>query len=135
MSKIFKNPTDLKMRALPHYQRANRLSLGTLDIIRITIKNFSLSRGAEAAASLSYYAIFSLFPLLLVMVSVAGFLINSEQAYQAVLDAIGSILPGAVDLRSSCASAEPSVLSALWEPSGPPPRFSTPWSGISTGPG
>ena len=98
MSKIFKNPTDLKMRALPHYQRANRLSLGTLDIIRITIKNFSLSRGAEAAASLSYYAIFSLFPLLLVMVSVAGFLINSEQAYQAVLDAIGSILPSAVDL-------------------------------------
>lgn len=44
---------NLKERLLPHYLNANRMSRGSLDVVRIAIKNFGLARGAEAAASLA----------------------------------------------------------------------------------
>lgn len=83
----------LKQRLLPYYQIANRLSFGSLDVIRISIKNFGLARGAEAAASLAYYALFSLFPLLLVLISVAGYLLKSQDAYKLTVEFITQILP------------------------------------------
>jgi membrane protein len=87
-----------KEKILPYYQRANHLSRGTLEVIRVTIKHFSLSRGSEAAATMAYYAIFSLFPLLLVLISVAGFILKNQSAYDAVLEFILNILPNARSL-------------------------------------
>lgn len=89
---------NLKEWLLPHYQVANRLSRGSLDVVRVAIKNFSLARGAEAAASLAYYALFSLFPLLLVLISVLGFILESGRAYVVVLDFITTVLPNSRDL-------------------------------------
>lgn len=86
---------DLKQAILPYYLRVNRFSRGTVEIIRVTIKNFTLARGSEAAASLAYYALFSLFPLLLILISVAGFVLNREDAYQAVLALVFQALPNA----------------------------------------
>ena len=78
----------LKQRLLPHYQMVNRWSRGSLDVVRVAAKNFGLARGAEAAASLAYYALFSLFPLLLVLISVVGFVLKSDDAYSVTLDFI-----------------------------------------------
>lgn len=89
---------NIKQWLLPYYQIANRLSRGSLDVVRVAIKNFGLARGAEAAASLSYYALFSLFPLLLVLISVVGFVLKSDQAYQVTLDFIVQVLPNAEEL-------------------------------------
>jgi membrane protein len=89
------NMPNLKEWLLPYYLRANTFTRGTLEVIRVTVKHFSLSRGAEAGASLAYYALFSLFPLLLVLISVAGFVIRSETAYQTALNLIYGILPNA----------------------------------------
>ncbi|MHB0922748.1 MAG: YihY/virulence factor BrkB family protein [Bellilinea sp.] len=89
---------NLKERLLPHYLNANRMSRGSLDVVRIAIKNFGLARGAEAAASLAYYALFSLFPLLLVLISVLGFVLKSGDAYLVTLDFISEVLPNARDL-------------------------------------
>ncbi|HWR65391.1 MAG TPA: YihY/virulence factor BrkB family protein [Bellilinea sp.] len=83
----------LKQRLLPHYQMVNRWSRGSLDIVRVMVKNFGLARGAEAAASLAYYALFSLFPLLLVLISVVGYILKSGDAYTVTLDFITQILP------------------------------------------
>ena len=83
----------LKQRLLPHYQMVNRWSRGSIDVIRVMIKNFGLARGAEAAASLAYYALFSLFPLLLVLISVVGYVLKSGDAYTVTLDFITQILP------------------------------------------
>ena len=84
---------NLKQRLLPYYQVANRLSRGSLDVVRVAIKNFGLARGAEAAASLAYYALFSLFPLLLVLISVVAFVLKSEDAHSVTVDFITQILP------------------------------------------
>lgn len=84
---------NIKDRLLPHYQTANRWSKGSLDIVRVAIKNFGLARGGEAAASLAYYALFSLFPLLLVLISVLGFILKSGQAYDVVVNFITTVLP------------------------------------------
>ncbi|WP_322794274.1 YihY/virulence factor BrkB family protein [Bellilinea sp.] len=89
---------DLKQAILPYYLRLNRFSRGTIEIIRVTLKNFTLARGSEAAASLAYYALFSLFPLLLILISVAGFILKREDAYQAVLTLVFQALPNAEPL-------------------------------------
>lgn len=89
---------DFKEWLLPYYQTANRWSRGYLDVIRVAIKNFGLARGSEAAASLAYYALFSLFPLLLVLISVLGFVLKSGEAYEVTLDFITQILPNSRDL-------------------------------------
>ncbi|WP_299024219.1 YihY/virulence factor BrkB family protein [uncultured Thermanaerothrix sp.] len=92
----FANQGYLKIRTL--YRRANRLSRGSLHIIRLTVLRFSQARGAEAAASLSYYALFSLFPLLLILISVLGFVLRREDAYQITLNLVVELMPGAQSL-------------------------------------
>lgn len=84
---------NVKEWLLPYYQTANRLSRGSLDVVRVAIKNFTLARGAEAAASLAYYSLFSLFPLMLVAISVLGFVLKSGEAYQLTLDFVAQVLP------------------------------------------
>ncbi len=84
---------SLKELVLPYYLKANRASRGVLEILRVCLKHFNRARGTEAAASLSYYALFSLFPLVLVMISVVGFLIRSQDAYQTVFRFIYEVIP------------------------------------------
>ncbi len=86
MSKVLQ-----KLKA--YYYRANRFSRGTLEIIRLTIWNFSINRGAEASASLSYYALFSLFPLLLVLISVSGYILKSQETYESIVQMVLMALP------------------------------------------
>lgn len=118
---------DLKEFILPFYLRLNRFTRGTLEIIRRTIKNFTLARGSEAAAALSYYALFALFPLLLVLTSIAGFILKSEDSYKAVLEFIFEILPNAepiiernlqviLNLRGTIGAI--GLIGAVWSASG-----------------
>ena len=48
------------------YHRADRISGNRLNILRDAVKTFTVTRANQAAASLAYYIIFSLFPLLVV---------------------------------------------------------------------
>ena len=75
------------------YQKANRISGGRLDILKSALDSFSRTRAPQAAASLAYYAIFSLFPLLLVLVAGGSYILNSEQVYQSVTQWIQNSLP------------------------------------------
>jgi len=75
------------------YQKANRISGGRLDILKSALDSFSKTRAPQAAASLAYYAIFSLFPLLLVLVAGGSYILNSEQVYQSVTQWIQESLP------------------------------------------
>ena len=54
---------------------------------------FAQDEGAIVSRSIAYYALFSLFPLLLVLMSVASSVLTDEKALQAVIDLIESILP------------------------------------------
>lgn len=61
-------------------------------ILKHAVQRFDQMRGAEAAASIAYFAIFSLFPLLLFLVAVTGFLLAYGDSSQ-VLDVIIQIFP------------------------------------------
>lgn len=81
---------DLKARATTIYNKANQLSGGVLDIARQTIQRFGEARGSEAAASMAYYALFSLFPLMLALVAGGSYLLDRQQVFQQVVDMVSS---------------------------------------------
>src|SRR5512138_1323269 len=69
------------------------ISGNRLNIIRDAVQTFTLTRASQAAAGLAYYAIFSLFPLLLVLISAGSFFLNSAQVYSKVSQLLQQSIP------------------------------------------
>lgn len=67
------------------YGRADRATAGRLGVLRRTIERYGVTRAAQASAAVSYYALFSLFPMALVILAALSLFINPEQA-QAVVE-------------------------------------------------
>jgi membrane protein len=80
------------------YHRVNHLSGGVLEVLRITLERFTEERGAETAASLAYYAFFSIFPMLLVFIVVGSFFVDTEVLQIQMLNLLEGVIPGAEDL-------------------------------------
>ena len=80
------------------YQRANILTGGTLEIIRVTIEHFGEERGSEAAASLGYYAFFSIFPMVLVIIVIGSHFLDINVVQAQLLIVLEGTLPGAESL-------------------------------------
>lgn len=83
----------LKDGLRPIYRRVNHLSGGSLGILRNAIERFNDARASEAAASMAYYALFSLFPLLLALVAVGSFVLEREKAFQQAIGLITEAVP------------------------------------------
>ena len=77
------------------YKQADDLSGGVLSIFRTAFQRFSEERGSEAAASLAYYAFFSVFPMLLAFIVVASFFIDRADVQTQLLNMLEGVLPGA----------------------------------------
>jgi len=75
------------------YNKLNSASGNRLDIFKTSFQSFGDVRGAQAAASMAYYAFFSLFPLLLVFISAAGYFLQRQQAYNQVILLVKDALP------------------------------------------
>jgi membrane protein len=75
------------------YDRANGLTRGVLGILTDAIHHFEGARAAEATASIAYYTVFSLFPLLLVLIAAGSFVLEREQVQQRVLDFVDEVFP------------------------------------------
>ena len=75
------------------YRSANRTSGGRLDILKNTLVTFAENRASQAAASLAYYAFFSLFPLLLVIIAGGSYFLNSQQIYSEVTRLVQEVIP------------------------------------------
>lgn len=84
---------NLKRKANTIFRRANSLSGGNLEIVRNAVLSFIDARATEAAASMAYYTLFSIFPLLLFMVAVGSHFLESARAYQLVVDFMTEVLP------------------------------------------
>jgi membrane protein len=80
------------------YQSVNHRSGGVVDIILTAGKSFDEQHGAEAAASISYYSLFSMFPLLLFLVSILGFFIEKLGAPIEIAELITQAIPISSDL-------------------------------------
>ncbi|MCC6147000.1 MAG: YihY/virulence factor BrkB family protein [Anaerolineaceae bacterium] len=83
------------------YAFGGRLKLAGVNILAITRETFlgfRDARASEAAASIAYYAFFSLFPLLLLLVVGGSFFLQRAVVQAQLGNWIGEIVPGAVDL-------------------------------------
>jgi len=77
------------------YLWMNDKTFGLVRILRITIDRFGESNSTQAAAGMSYYAFFSLFPLLLFMVVGASYVLQVQSAYDYIMNQVFMVLPTA----------------------------------------
>lgn len=75
------------------FNDADQRSGGVLSIVRRMVINFGRVNGAEAAGSIAYYALFSLFPLLLALASILGGRLQDTEFFNQVLDFISTFIP------------------------------------------
>lgn len=98
-----------------------------VDVLLDSINAFNQNQMSLLAASLSYYALLALFPLLLVLVGVASFFIDQNLAMNTVMRFAGQYLPGVepqvraileqvVDLRGTATLI--GLVTLLWSASG-----------------
>jgi|DewCreStandDraft_1066081.scaffolds.fasta_scaffold00441_9 membrane protein len=62
-------------------------------VLRNTVRGFSEDAAAEMAAAMTYFAVFSLFPLLLLMVAVGSLAFDSAAAQAYVVNMVVNVLP------------------------------------------
>ena len=87
---------------LPGYKKGHQIGNHFLrdlfGILKYTFETFSESNASQAAAGLAYYAIFSIFPFLLVIIVGGSYFLNRQQVFQAVENLLQNIFPNAVNL-------------------------------------
>ncbi len=94
-----KNIIQRSMESLKSlYRKGNKLTYGVLGIFYRTLKRFGEERGSEAAASMAYYAFFSIFPMLLVFIVVASFFVDPSMVRARLLEYLQGTLPSVEDV-------------------------------------
>jgi membrane protein len=81
------------MRLEEFYQKIDHLSGDRLNILENAIRNFTEKQAAQASAGLAYYALFSIFPLLLVFVAGGSYFLDSNQVFNTVTQFVQQALP------------------------------------------
>ena len=99
MAQDHQKPTlPQKLEAI--YDRADQATGGRLGIVRLTLDRFTATRGTQASAAMSYYTLFSLFPLALVFLTVLSLFIDPKQAEAAMEFALQQLLPDSPSLKA-----------------------------------
>lgn len=80
------------------YQRINQHTGGIPRIIRIASSRFVKARGAEAASALSFTAFFSIFPMMIAIISIGSYFLDIEIVKNQVFTAMASIIPNASEV-------------------------------------
>jgi YihY family inner membrane protein len=96
--KLEKTLNKIKQFLQPIYFKADEFTGGVLEILRIAVKRFGEERGSEAAASLAYYAFFSIFPMILVLIVIGSFFVDRTVVQDQLLSLLQGVIPGAEDL-------------------------------------
>ncbi|MBA4375375.1 MAG: hypothetical protein C0401_04275 [Anaerolinea sp.] len=66
-------------------------------VIRGALMTFTIAKGAEASASIAYYTLFSLFPLLLTFVAVGSFFVDQSVVEQELIIFLPNVIPVSQD--------------------------------------
>ena len=75
------------------YHKANKALGGSLGIIRHAFTNLTYARGAEASAALAYYALFSIFPALIAIVTIGSLFLDIDILRSSLIQAVAEIFP------------------------------------------
>jgi membrane protein len=92
-------PPGIAARLEAAFARADAASRGWLGVLRRTMDRLVLARGPQAAAALSYYGLFSLFPLAVLLITVLGFFIDPDTAQELIGVVLQRILPNAQGIQ------------------------------------
>jgi membrane protein len=83
----------MKQRLQETMISVSRLGGWRLRVLRQALAAFTESRASQGAAALAYYAFFSLFPLLLLIIAGGSFFLDSQQVYRTVLELFQRVIP------------------------------------------
>ncbi len=72
---------------------AERVARRIANVLRVSVQHFIRERAPEAAATISFFTIFSLFPVLLILAAIGGSLIDTLQAQERIIDLIVKVFP------------------------------------------
>src|ERR1044071_9247608 len=75
------------------YKNINQITGNRFSILENAIKTFTEKQAAQASASLAYYSIFSIFPLLLVFIAIGSYFVDAKQVFDVVTEFIQQALP------------------------------------------
>lgn len=68
------------------------------DVLGDALHNFGERHAAQAAAGMAYYAVFSLFPLLLFLITLGSVFVAAEEAQRQVYEFVNRVLPISQDI-------------------------------------
>ena len=83
------------------YSGVDRLLRGYPSLLVRTALAFDQDDGAVQSRSIAYYALFSIFPLLLVIMAFSTKLLTSEEAHELVLGLMDNFMPAVSDILST----------------------------------
>jgi membrane protein len=89
---------ETRLKLVRVWVRLDARSDGWLGVGERAFKGFLSHQGNANAAAIAYYTLFSVFPLTLLLISLGSFVLDSQQAQQAALTAVGAYLPFATEL-------------------------------------
>ena len=92
---------NLKAKAVAGYKQANDYSFGVLEIIINAIHRFTEVGATQSAAAIAYYALFSIFPLLLFLLAIASSILKSPDVQEQIMEYVQEFLPGFEELVQS----------------------------------
>jgi len=82
------------------------------------VKNFIHIDGAQRAAAIAHYAFFSLFPLIILSVTVASVFVDRDRATAQIIDFVQTIVPIAAAKQSYIVDAIAGVVKGRWQAGG-----------------
>lgn len=82
------------------FDRADGVTRGWLSTLRGAVDSFALARGTQASAAVAYYAMFSLFPMLMVLVASLSYLVDPTTARNLVFTLAARFLPNNSGIES-----------------------------------
>ena len=91
------NPVK-RMNVRLHRIKDRLLKISAVLLIYRTVNELSNIDGANKAAGVAYYAILSIFPILLGLIALFGFFLPSLNIQDELLKFVGNNLPGATDI-------------------------------------
>ncbi len=81
-----------------YYRYIDEQSGRRIGILIRALQTFSQARAPQAAASLAYYAFFSLFPLLLVLIAGGSYFLNRQEVFQSLTQFMQDAIPVSTEL-------------------------------------
>ncbi len=84
---------------IPYLEKSKKYSLKIWILLRETYKGFTDDSGMKLAASLSYYTIFSLPPLLIIIISLSGFFFGAESVRGELFGQINGLVGNSAALE------------------------------------